>query len=73
MGIIWLGSGGVCLNINRNRPRSFEVRLYVWDDDLCFFPFGADDLGPEIGSGDESPAPVSADRRETGKIGSSSG
>jgi hypothetical protein len=35
----------------------------VRGDDLWVFPFGADDLGPEIGSGYERPAPVFADRR----------
>jgi hypothetical protein len=30
---------------------------------LWVCPFGTDDLGPEIGSGCECPAPVLADRR----------
>ena len=63
MGRKELGSVGVHLNVNRNGPGSFEVRSHVWDDCSCIFLFGADNLGPEIGSGYERLVPVPADSR----------
>lgn len=55
-------SGSICayLDVNRNRPGSFEVRLYLRSE--RFFPFVADDISPETGSVYKRPAPVTADR-----------
>ena len=50
------------LDVDRNCPGSLEVRLYARSEDSRSFPFVADDVIPETGSGYKRPTPVAADR-----------
>jgi len=49
------------LNLDRNRSRSFEIRVHARSGDVSVCPFGVDDVVPEIVSGYKCPAPVFAD------------
>lgn len=51
------------LNADRNGPGPFEIRTHACADGVLSRFFGADDIVPEIGSGDKCPAPVLADSR----------